>query len=121
LLLRLLWAEEAPSPALSLGRALLSLLVGIQLLMLPVNYGMLVLDQSLPRVAAAGPRVLAAGETAWLVWEGKEAVSFLVLGADGRRSLLSVERKQVPTVEVIGVDAILPRLLAAPKPQGSPP
>jgi len=114
LLLRLLWAVEAPSPALGLGRGLLSLLVAIQLLMLPVNYGMLVLDQSLPRVAAAGPRALLAGESAWLVWEGKEAVSFLVLAADGRRSLLSVERKQVPTIEVIGVDAIVPRLLVAP-------
>jgi hypothetical protein len=118
LLLRALWSVQAPSAGLGLVRGLLSLLVGIQLLMLPVNYGMLVLDQSLSRVAAAGPRALAVGESAWLVWEGKESISFLVLAADGQRRLLSVDRKQVSTLEVVGVDAILPRLLAtAPTPK----
>jgi hypothetical protein len=112
LLLRPLWSVETPSSGLRLVRGLLSLLVAIQLLMLPVNYGMLV-HQGLARVAAAGPRTLAAGESAWLVWEGKDSISFLVLAVDGRRSLLTVDRKQVATVEVLGFDAILPRLLAA--------
>jgi hypothetical protein len=86
-------------------------LVAIQALMLPVNYGMLVIDKTLPRVAAAGPRALADGETAWLVWEGKDSLTFLLRSADGRRrSLLTHERKQVPSVEVVGSDAILLRL-----------
>jgi hypothetical protein len=110
-LLRGLWRQGAGlSPAMRRARALLGLLVAIQALMLPVNYGMLVIDKHLPRVVAAGPRVLAEGETAWLVWEGKERFTFLLRGADGRRSLLTHERQQVPTLEVVGSDAILPRL-----------
>jgi hypothetical protein len=111
-LLRALWRPGAElAPPLRRMRALLGLLVAIQALMLPVNYGMLVVDKTLPRVAAAGPRALAEGETAWLVWEGKDSITFLLRSADGRRrSLVTHERKQVPTVEVVGSDAILPRL-----------
>jgi hypothetical protein len=99
-----------PPPMLRRARGLLLLLVAIQWLLLPVNYGMLVVDKTLPRVAAAGPRALADGETAWLVWEGKKGLTFLVRNADGRRSLLTHGHEQVSSVEVLGSDLILPQL-----------
>ena len=114
--LALLWPLlrlAEPTPALRRARALLAFLVAVQFLLLPVNYGVLIADKSLPRVTAAGPRTLAADETAWLVWEGKEGVTFLLRGADGRRSLLTQPRAQVLTVEVMGTEAIMPTLFDA--------
>ena len=114
--LALLWPLlrlAQPTPALRGARALLGFLVAVQFLLLPVNYGVLIADKSLPRVAAAGTRVLAADEAAWLLWEGKEGITFLLRGADGRRSLLTQPRAQVLTVEVIGTDAIMPTLFDA--------
>jgi hypothetical protein len=42
-----------------LTRGLLALLAGVQILLLPVNYGVLISDKSLPRVAALGKEPLA--------------------------------------------------------------
>ena len=67
------------SASLALGRGLLAFLVVVQILLLPVNYGILIMD----RVAAASCRCrqairLSDGDAAWLVWEGKDGVTFLV-------------------------------------------
>jgi hypothetical protein len=55
LLLAILWASRATSastPMRKLGRSLLGVLVAVQVLLLPVNYGVLVVDKSMPRLAA---------------------------------------------------------------------
>src|SRR6266852_6348916 len=60
-------------------RNLLFALFALQLLLLPINYGYLVLDTTLPRVGSlGGVKPLPQSSTAWLVWEGKDGVTFLV-------------------------------------------
>jgi hypothetical protein len=106
----LLWfgRTATTSPALRAGRGLLWFLALVQMLMLPINYGILVQDQSLPRVTAIGEKPLKAGDEAWLVWEGKDDVTFLIRSIEpARRSLLAVPRADIKQIEVIGVDQIL--------------
>jgi hypothetical protein len=115
--LAILWASRAPSPGTpthKFGRSLLAVLAAVQVLLLPVNYGVLVVDKSMPRVAALGDEQLAAGDEAWLVWEGKDGVTYLIRRvAQKRRSLLTLPRSEVKRIEVVGFDRILPKLFAA--------
>ena len=76
-------AEPRSAPA-AFGRGLLAFLAAVQILLLPINYGVLIGDKTLPRVAALGDKPLADGEEAWLVWEGKDGVTFLVRDRDAR-------------------------------------
>lgn len=109
-----LFGSTNPSPALVRGRALLALLLAVQVLFLPINYGTLIVDKSLPRVAAVGTRQALPGETAWLVWEGKETATFLLRSADGqRRSLVTVPRAQTQQIEVLAFERIIPKLFDA--------
>lgn len=85
---------------------LLIFLVGVQFLLLPVNYGILIASQDLPRVAELpGDEKLASGERAWLVWESKEAMMYLRRSADDQRALVTVPRKETKT-SIVGYDAI---------------
>jgi len=93
------------------GRALLAFLAAVQVLLLPINYGVLIADKTLARVAWLGDKAVAEGQEAWLVWEGKEGVTFLVRdGALKRRSLLTLQRSKVERMEIVGFDRILPTL-----------
>jgi len=92
------------------ARGLLAFLAAVQLLLLPINYGVLIVDKTLPRVAALNDkRPLAPGDEAWLVWEGKSGNTFLVRAKDQRRSLVTLARGDMPT-EILGFDPILPTL-----------
>lgn len=85
---------------------LLVFLVAVQFLLLPVNYGILIGSQRLPRVAELpGDEKLASGEQAWLVWESKEAVMYFRRSADDKRSLVTLPRKETKT-SIVGYDAI---------------
>jgi hypothetical protein len=65
----------------------------------------------MPRVATIGDKhPLAAGDEAWLVWEGKDGVTFLVRAAGHRRSLVTLPRADVPKTEVLSNDPIVPTL-----------
>lgn len=101
------------------ARALLALLAGVQVLLLPINYGVLIVDKSLARVAALGEKPLEPGDEAWLVWEGKEGTTFLVRNQERkRRALVTLPRELVKRTEIIGFDRILPMLFGkeqAPK------
>ena len=98
----------------ALGRALLAFLAAVQVLLLPVNYGVLIADKTLARVAWLGDKAVAEGQEAWLVWEGKEGVTFLVRDAAlKRRSLLTLHRSKVDRIEIVGFDRILPTLFGA--------
>jgi hypothetical protein len=113
----MLRALAAPTPGTRFARALLALLAATQFLLLPINYGILILDKSLPRVAAVGERVLVSGEEAWLVWEGKEGVTWLVRrteGSEARRSLVTLPRADAKRVEIIGHDPIFGALFQRP-------
>jgi hypothetical protein len=112
--LAILWTlrrVEALSRPAAFARSLLAFLVAVQLLLLPVNYGVLIVDKTLPRVATLGGEPLADGEDAWLVWEGKDGVTFLVRDRERqRRALVTLPRADVRRTEIVGFDRILPTL-----------
>jgi hypothetical protein len=88
-------ARKTGKPALEV--ALASLLV-VEFLMLPVNYGVIVSTRELTRVTNFAPA------QAWLVWEGKDKTTFLVLDKD--RKLVAVPNAEVKKIEFTGVDSI---------------
>lgn len=95
-------------------RGLLAFLAAVQVLLLPVNYGVLIVDKDMPRVASLGAAPLAAGEEAWLVWEGATGVTFLIRNqATQRRALVTLAKEEVKRTEIVGFDRILPRLFGS--------
>ena len=105
---------ETQSGSAAFARTLLAFLAAVQVLLLPINYGVLTADKSLPRVASLGDKPLADGEDAWLVWEGKDGVTFLVRNQERqRRALLTLPRTEVKRTEILGFDRILPKLFGA--------
>jgi hypothetical protein len=111
--LAILWAlgkAEAPGPG-GFAKGLLVFLAAVQVLLLPINYGVLIVDKALPRVAALGKEPLADGQDAWLVWEGKDGVTFLVRNRErDRRALITMRRADVERAEILGFDRIVPTL-----------
>lgn len=110
----LLWAlrkARTQGGAASFAKGLLAFLVAVQVLLLPINYGVLIVDKALPRVTALGETPLAEGEDAWLVWEGKDGVTFLIRSNEGkRRALVTLRRAELKRIEILGFDHILPTL-----------
>jgi hypothetical protein len=82
--------------------ALLIFLIAVEFLLLPVNYGIIVSTRELPKVSQFAPA------EAWLVWEGKDKTTFLVLEKD--RKLVSVPNADVKKLELTGVSQIYRRL-----------
>jgi hypothetical protein len=99
--------------SLWLLRALLIFLVAVQILLLPVNYGVLIVDKWLARVSLIGSEPVKEGLQAWLVWEGKEGVTYFIRNSEGdKRSLLTVPRADAKRTEIIGYDRIVPTLVS---------
>ncbi len=87
--------------------SLLMLLIAIQFLLLPVNYGVMIVDKTLPRMAdLGGVEPLKEGQEAWLVWEGKDGATWLVRGTEGRR-LVTLPQKEVKKTVIVRYDPIL--------------
>ncbi len=112
--LAILWmlrkAEEL-SGAAKIWKGLLVFLVGVQVLLLPINYGVLIVDKVVPRVATLGATPLTGGDDAWLIWEGKEGVTFLVRSQKlKRRALVTLPRAEMKRIEILGFDNIVPTL-----------
>jgi hypothetical protein len=73
---------------------LLAVLVAIECLLLPINYGMLIASPSLPRVTEPNlGSKLPEGSSAWLVWENKDVLTYFVRDANDARRLVTVPRK----------------------------
>ena len=110
----LLAVRKTPAAAgrLLFLKGLLGFLVAVQFLFLPVNYGVLIVDKILPRVSSLGGSTpLAEGQEAWLAWEGKEGITYLVRNKDGTgRTLLTLPRSEVIKTKIIHYDAIFPVL-----------
>jgi len=91
--------------------ALLAALVVIQFLLLPVNYGVMIIDKTLPKVAdLGGIEQLKEGQEAWLVWEGKDGATYLVrdAGQNGAaRRLITLPQKDVKKTQIVRYDPIL--------------
>jgi hypothetical protein len=85
--------------------ALLVFLVVVEILLLPVNYGILIGGTWLPRVSQIeNAAKLASGSSAWLVWESKEALTYLVC-ENNSRTMISIPKKE-NRVSIVGYDAI---------------
>jgi hypothetical protein len=105
------WAARKRAEQTSRSRfltGLLALLVAIQLLLLPVNYGVIIIDKILPKVAdLGGVEQLNDGQEAWMVWEGKEGVTWLVRDAGQIRRLVTLPQKEVKKTQILRYDPIL--------------
>lgn len=99
---------RVPAPTGGIAAVLTGLmifLVALEFLLLPVNYGILVGSTSLPRVSQVENQAkLASGGSAWLVWESKEALTYLVC-ENNTRAMISLPKKE-NRVAIIGYDAI---------------
>ena len=116
-LLLYLASKERAAPWSRCLFAVFAFLVMAQILLLPVNYGYFWANQYLPRVATVdGEKPLAPNEDAWLVWEGKEGLTFLLRRRNGgsARALVTIKQKDVKKTEIIGYDRILTELFAKP-------
>ena len=87
----------------------LAFLAAVEVLLLPINYGVLIVDKALPRVTAVGERPMTGGDEAWLVWEGKDGATYLIRDRNRMRSLLTL-RGEIKQTEIVGFDRILPTL-----------
>jgi len=91
-----LYALAGLSAALVAARRVLLLILGIQLMLLPVNYGVLVVDKKLPRIKPPPELQLASGAPAWLAWEGREGLTVLVETSTGpQRELVTLKRERL--------------------------
>lgn len=101
---------------------LLAFLTTVEFLLMTIIFGVLISTQDLPRVAQlCGDRKLTDSETAWMVVEDKDAITYLVRnGTSDKRTLLTIPRKEW-TVEIVRWDPIMHLLFSgkgdAPKPQ----
>jgi hypothetical protein len=86
---------------------LLFFLVAVEILLLPVNYGILIASQLLPRVSEVGTgEKLPQGQQSWLVWDSKEDLTYLVRDpVDGKRSMVTIPRKET-AIRIVAYDRI---------------
>jgi hypothetical protein len=97
------------------GLWLLTLLLGMEVALLPINYGVFTAGRPLPRVVHIGDDRAIAGRQAWLVWEDQSGVTLLVVssaakGAPPPRTLVTVPKKEAGRVEIGAAEEILRRL-----------
>lgn len=102
---------------------LLGFLFAVEILFLPVNYGILISTQLLPRVAEiSADKPLSNGSVSWLVWDSKDALTYLVRDSGDQRMLVTVPSKDA-VVRILGYDNIICVLFCgnAPGDSHSPP
>lgn len=101
--------RELPAVFSRLLRGLLGFLAAVQFLLLPVNYGILIVDKVMPRVERMGEQKLNQMQTAWLVWEGKEGMTYLVRTSEDnkeQKALVTIPKKDVKETRIIAYDPI---------------
>jgi hypothetical protein len=99
-------SDEAPLVQRS-SWGLLCVLVTVQVLMVPVNYGILMGARPMPRLALSDSGIpLQPNATAWLIWEGKEGSTFVVAEPEGRRKLTTLHRDRVQRVDIVAYDGL---------------
>jgi hypothetical protein len=102
--------KELPAGFSRFLRGLLGFLAAVQFLMLPVNYGILITDKVMPRVESMGEQKLCHTQTAWLVWEGKGGMTYLVRTIENnkeQKALVTIPQKDVKETRIIAYDPIL--------------
>lgn len=81
-------------------------LFAVEFLLLPVNYGVLISTQQLPRVAelSAGEKP-SDGQRNWLLWDNKDAITYFVRDGQDQRTIVTVPRKD-SKVKIVAYDDI---------------
>jgi hypothetical protein len=114
MLLFLAVRNKSESAAPSSLKGLLAGLIAIEFLFLPINYGTLIMDKTLPKVSDVGAEAPLTGtQSVWLVWEGAEGITYFVRktgAAKDQISLVTLPRKDVKRTEITGYDPILREL-----------
>jgi hypothetical protein len=81
-------------------------LFAVEFLLLPVNYGVLISTQQLPRVAElSASEKSPEGQLAWLVWDSKDVITYFVRNAQDQRMIVTVPRKEA-RVKIVAYDDI---------------
>jgi hypothetical protein len=96
---------DAARPLSRMLTAILTFLWAVEILLLPVNYGVLIASPQLPRIDNSSLQARPPGERLWLVWDAKEARVYFAYGADGRRAMVSVPGSDA-RIEVTAFDPI---------------
>ena len=105
--------KTATTAASQLFVAILIFLVAVEFLLLPVNYGVLISTQQLPRLAELnGDDKAAEGQRNWMVWDTKDAVTYLVRDSNDQRMLVTIPRKE-GKVRIVAYDHIFCMLFGA--------
>jgi hypothetical protein len=71
-------------------------LFAVEFLLLPVNYGVLISTQQIPRVAGISGEPAAPLQTAWLLWDSKDVVIYFARDSSDQRMIVAVPRKDAP-------------------------
>ncbi len=115
-MLAVAWRHRDQSEIRRILTGVLGFLFAVEVLLLPVNYGVLIVDKILPRVTRLNDSdKIQGGEKVWLVWEGDKSVTFLILDekADkNSKTLVAYSRDEIKQVRICGYDAIIPTLFA---------
>jgi hypothetical protein len=103
----------ASTPTARLLVAVLSFVVAVEFLLLPVNYGVLISTQQLPRLvqSSVGDKPVS-GEGEWLLWDSKDSLAYFIRTPDDKRMLISVPRKD-SVVRIVAYDDIYCVLFSA--------
>ena len=106
ILLYVLRRGTATTAASKLFLGTLVFLFAVEFLLLPVNYGVLISTQQLPRVAEiSGDEKPAEGHPGWLLWDSKDVVIYFVRDTNDQRTIVTVPRKDVK-VRIVAYDDI---------------
>lgn len=105
ILLYVLKRETATTAASRFWVGILIFLFAVEFLLLPVNYGVLISTQPLPRVAELSGEPSPAGQIGWLLWETKDAVTYFVRDATDQRMIVTVPRKDAK-LRIVAYDDI---------------
>jgi hypothetical protein len=106
ILLYVLHRGTATTAASRFWMGVLVFLFAVEFLLLPVNYGVLISTQQLPRVAELSANDKPPeGQLAWLLWDSKDAITYLVRDAQDQRMIVTMPRKDA-RVRVVAYDDI---------------
>jgi len=85
----------------------LGILILIQIILLPVTYGILINEKQLPKIAKNKALPLKTTESAWLIWEGNKYMNFLVKNSQTNKTrVLTVSRDTIKHLSVEGTDCV---------------
>jgi hypothetical protein len=105
----LLYVKNRGTATTAASRFWMSMLVflfAVEFLLLPVNYGVLISTQQLPRVAElSAVEKPVEGQRDWLLWDSKDAVTYFVRSGQDQRMIVTVPRKDAK-VRILAYDDI---------------